>query len=459
MIDDYIQQIYDVFRNITLNTMGVKRDLYQLMLDKDVERAISMFADHDKEIDKAVAEYNPQTHAVMKRRNKFRKGDSPYITEKLPRTWQRYINEVELFFLLGNPVKWKKLDGDDEAYQLFTDFLQKTRFDSKIRQLKRLAGAETEAALMFHLYQEGGERKFDNWVVARSKGFTTRSLFDQYGNLVAMAYGYKIKSGTRDERHWDVQTSEWIFECTRDRIGWNVEIFPNPTGKINGIFARQPKAWDGAVPRIERDEMLDSKIADTNNYFSDPIASATADVINSLKSEDRVARMVQLTNGNSRFEYVNPPQNSEARREEKDNLRRSILSDTFTPDLSFEALKGFGTLTGAALKNALVLGYMKRAMNLEVWDDLVDRYKNVLIEVLAFLHPDKAELIRALKVKHEFSDPFAADEQGRRQSISQLYTSGLISLDTAVALLAMVDAPEEEVERIKAATVKPSSNE
>ncbi len=457
-MNEYLQQLYEVFRNVVMNTMGIKRDLYQLMLDKDVSHAIAMFADNDKEIDKAIREYNPQTHEVMRRRNKFRKGDDPYITEKLPRTWQRYINEVELFFLLGNPIKWKKKDGDDEAFELFTGFLQDTRFDSKMRQLKRLAGAETEAALMFHLYQEGGERKFDNFIVARSKGYSTRSLFDQYGNLVAVAYGYKIKVGTMNEQHWDIQTSEWLFECSRGRISWDVNIYPNPTRKINGIFAKQVKAWDGVVPRIDRDEMLDSKIADTNNYFADPIAIASADVLVSLKSKDKIARMIQASGANSKFEYVNPPQNSEARREEKESLRMSILNDSFTPDLSFEALKGFGTLTGAAIKNAMVLGYMKRAKNLEVYDELVDRYKNVMIEVLAFLYPGKAEELHELKIEHEFSDPFASDEREERNSIQQLFSSGLLSLETAVELLALVDTPSEEVVRIKAAAAEQAKN-
>ena len=39
-----------------------------------------------------------ESHEVNKRPNKHRKNQEPYITEKLPRGRQAYINEVELFF-------------------------------------------------------------------------------------------------------------------------------------------------------------------------------------------------------------------------------------------------------------------------------------------------------------------------------------------------------------------------
>lgn len=90
-MNNYLQQILTYFRNLTLNASGVSRDLYQLLQDKDISRALDMLQNRDDEVDQAIKEYNPQTHDVMKRPNKFRKGDDPYITEKLPRTRARYI--------------------------------------------------------------------------------------------------------------------------------------------------------------------------------------------------------------------------------------------------------------------------------------------------------------------------------------------------------------------------------
>lgn len=455
-MNEYLQQILTYFRNIALNATGVRRDFYQLIQDGDIDRAISLMQDRDKEVDNALQEYNPQTHDVMKRPNKRRRKMEDYKTEKLPRTRQRYINEVELFFLLGNPLIWKKADGDDEAYMLFKEFLDANYVSSKLRTLKRLAGAETEAALVFRLHREDdGRLGVDTFIAARSTGYTLRPLFDQYGNLQAFAYGYNTKESSRVVRHWDIQTKDMIFECRKTRAGWEVRSYPNIAGKICVVYAQQPKAWDGAEQRLRREEFLDSKVADTNNYFADPIAAATADVVKMMQMNDqseRIGTFIQLTGEKSRFEYINPPQNSEARRDEKADLERSILFDTFTPDFSLENMKGFGTLTGAAIKNAMILGYIKRANRMETWQELIDRMRNVILAVVAQLHPEQKENIEKLIIKFEFAEPFESDKRENWRSIAELYTSGLVSLEQAVTMLALSDAPEEEIEKLHAAT-------
>lgn len=449
-----LQQILTYFRNITLNAVGAKRDLLQLLADGDVGTAVSRMDDHECEVDLAVKEYNHETHNVMYREDKYVKGERPYQTEKLARTRQRYINEVELFFLLGNPIEWKKKDGDDDTFKLFTDYLSQIYFDTKIRECKRLAGAETESAFCFHFYQENGKMRAIPFVAARSKGYKLRELFDQYGRMTAGAVGYTVYNNGQSEEHWDIYTEDTNFLCTRKSLGWDVQPFPNPTGKINMVYFKQPKAWAGAERRIDREEMLDSRIGDTNNYFADPIAAATADVINSMPKRNKVGKLIQLTGSNSKFEYINPPQNSEIRRAEKDDLANTILLDTFTPDMSSDAMRSVATLTSVGIKRALVLGYIKRANRMDIYGELIGRLRNVIIAVLKQLHPEYTSRLDALVIDFNFAEPFADDRKDTCATIGNLYGQGVLSLETAVQLLALTDAPSEEVERIKDAQTK-----
>lgn len=453
---NYLQQLVTFFRNLSLNSVGVNRSLYQLLQDHDINKALDMMQNNDNDVDEAIREYNPQTHTVMRRPNKYREKNEPYITEKLPRCRQRYINEIELFFLLGKPVTWKKKEGDDEVYQLFMDFLKDQHFNSRIRQAKRLAGAETESAMMFHIYRDdnSGERKIKSLVLARSKGYRLRPLIDQYDNMVAFAYGYRLREDGRDVEHWDFQTADALIYTKKSRIGWDVEIYPNPTGKINLVYFKQPKAWDGAEPRIHREEMLDSTTGDTNNYFSDPIATATADVIDSMVDPAKPGKLIQLTGEKSRFEYVNPPQASQTREAEKKDLHDSILFDTMTPDFDVEKMRGLGSLSGVAIKNAMTLGYIKRDNRLETYSELLERLINVIKGILKFMHPELADKIDALVIEGEFSEPFADDKQTKWNAICDLYQAGLISLETAVEMLAITDAPQEEIDRIKKAAAE-----
>lgn len=456
-MSNYINRILNAFRNMALNAEGADSDLNKLISNKEIGKAVGLMVNNDEEVDKAIREYNPQTHQVMKRPNKYRDDDEPYITEKLPRTRARYINEIELFFLLGKPIEWKQRGGDNEGYELFMSFLEDIHFNSKIREAKRLAGSELESALVFNLTNAGGKVGYKFFIVSRSKGYRLRYMFDQYGDLIALAYGYKLKENGRNVSHWDILTKDYTHYCAQREGSWEVDTYPNITGKINAILFVQKKSWDGAVPRIEREEMLDSKLGDTNNYFADPMAAATADVIDSLAEPDKPGRLIQLGGANSKFEYINPPLSSDTRDAEMKSLERSILFDTFTPDFSYDNMKGLGTLSGAAMHNALILGYIKRDILKENYEEMVRRFVNVVIAVLKVMHPDMVAKLNTLNIGFSFAEPFDDDKRGMWASIAQLYGAGVISLDTAVRMLSLTEAPSEEVERIKSEKPTPSA--
>lgn len=447
---NYITEILTKFRNKVLNSSGIEGELYSLLDKKEVLQALSLFQNREEEVDNAITEYNPQTHRVMRRPNKTRKNDRSYITEKLPRNRQKYINEVELFFLFGKPLRWRKSEGDDKAYKLFSDFLKDSRFDAKMRQIKRLAGAETECAKLYHLYNENGKIGVKTVVLARSTGYDIRPLFNQYGDLVAFAYGYKTRGvNGKATQHWEIETTENIFECVQGELEWDVRTRPNPTRRINVIYYKQPKAWDGVEPRLEREEMLDSKVGDTNNYFADPVAKASADVIQSLASPETTGKLIQLNGSNSVFDYVNPPQSSELRRSEQENLEKSILFDTFTPDFSFENMRGFGSVSGAAIKNAMILGFLKADNRKEIYSELIDRDKNLIKAILSYMHPEMAKKIEELEITFDYTEPFAEDNQNEKSFVLQAYSAGLVTLETAVGLLALTENAENEIAAIK----------
>ena len=183
------------------------------------------------------------------------------------------------------------------------------------------------------------------------------------------------------------------------------------------------------------------------------MAIASADVVKlmSANNKERIGTLIQATGPDSVFKYVDPPQNSESRAAEKQDLKDSILFDTFTPDMSFEALKGFGSISGVAIKNAMSLGYIKRANRMEIYGDLFDREISVIKTVLGEMNVGMAAAIGALDIKFEFSEPFASDSFEERNSIASLYEAGLVSLEEAVSLLALTKTPEAEIEKLREA--------
>lgn len=448
-----LNYIFNLFQNSVLNSLGVERSLLEVIQAGDIDRAKEMMQCRDYEVDKALREYDPEAHEVNRRPNKIRRDKKPYYTEKLPRGRQKYINEVELFFLLGQPIIWKAMsDGTGNAFQAFLQFLKDTRFNSTIREAKRLAGAETECAKVYHIYREDGLPRVKAKVIARSNGYTLRPLFDQWDNLVAFGYGYYLNENGTSVEHFDIETPEIIYRCRLGRTGWEVMPIPNPTGKINVIYYRQEKAWAGVQRRINREEFVDSKAADTNNYFADPKLKATADVIGHMTGggTEMVGEVLTMTDKErSSVEYLAPPEYSSMKDSEKKDLAQSILFDTFTPDFSYESMKGLGTLSGEAMRRAMALGYMKRDNLKETYEELVDREMNLILAIMQKVtHIELAGELSRLELSHDFADPFPEDKGSRISSVSSLYNAGLVSLDTAVAMLALTDRPDEEVRRI-----------
>ncbi|WP_290101796.1 phage portal protein [Parabacteroides goldsteinii] len=450
---NYFESLLQLFQNKILNSLGVERDLIQLIKDKDISRAIDLMQCRDEDVDTAIKEYDPALHEVNRRDNKPRAGQSPYITEKLSRSRQRYINEVELFFLLGQPITWEATsENTDDAFQAYNDFINSTRFNTTMRQAKRLAGAETECAKVYHIYQDEGKPQVKVKVISRSNGYILRPLFDQWDNLIAFGYGYALLENGKSVDHFDIETPDFIYRCKKQNIGWEVAPIVNPSGKINVIYYRQNKAWDGVQNRINREEFADSKAADSVNYYSDPKLLATADVLELSKGGEtnNVGEVIKLANKESSMvEYLVPPEYSTMKEAEKKDLSASILFDTFTPDFSYENMKGLGTLSGEALKRALSLGYIKRDNLKEIYDILVDREKNLILAIMMNVtHIGLREQLSRLKVKHKFSEPFAEDREKNTDMIIRLYSARLISLQTAVNMLSFTDKPKEEIVQI-----------
>lgn len=438
--------LIDYLKNIFLRSVGADRDLLQLLADGDVSGAKSLFDDHTTDVEQALREYDPASHKIMTRPNKLRKNRDDYTTEKLPRSWQEHINEVELFFLLNNPIKWTLKSDHEEGFELFKKFLNDQRFNSTMREAKRLAGAETQSAKLYHVYRENDEAKCLTMVLSKSKGYDLFPLFNQYGQMLAMGVGYYLKENERTVEHFDIYMADTIYRCKRSTFGWSIEPSQNVTGKINLIYYRQDKAWRNAQVRIERDELLDSKTADINNYFADPMVAATADVIEKLADPETVGKLIHLSSRESDFRYIEPPTSIEMKETEKANNREAILTDTFTPPFDFKSMTNLGNLSGKAIERIMTIGYIKRNRNIEIYDELVDREKNVIIEILKVLHPNVN--FDGIEIDHKFEDPFM--DGLTKEEIMSAHAANLLSTESAVRMLGFVDDTDAELARLQA---------
>lgn len=403
----------------TLNAKDIKSTVVRLIEAGRIDDAIQLFDNRDAEVEVACKEYDPKEHKVAKRPDKIRKSNkSEYQTNRLPRNWQWYINEVELYFLMNNGVTWELLNDNSEQEQLkdafikFQNLLKSLHYNTYAREAKRLAGAETECAKLYAYYLDEGKPKLNIQVLSYSKGYRLRPLFNRYGDMKAFAFGFYDKTADGDKREcWDIYTSEKEYHCTRPLKstgsidGWEVEEYDNPFGKIPVIYIRQPKSWAGVEERIERDEWLDSKSADINEVYADPMLKISKDVKNGLSTSSN-AKVIQIKSKDDVFEYVVPPTSSEMKETEKRMLKESILMGTLTPDFSYENVKGLGAISGEAITKANIIGYVKRLSRMEIFDEYFSREANLIKEIMATcLYPEIRKEIRQMQISHIYQDP------------------------------------------------------
>lgn len=446
----------DVLVNSFKAAIGKDQEFLQLLVSKDITRAQDQMTDNSTSVLSNIREYDTDTHDIMFRPKKEildKKGDHVRWQEqwKLPIPYPAYINEIALVMLFGRPVKWKqKSQNTNNAYSAFLDLIKSTRFDSRIRQAKRLAGKEGESAILFHCYQDdNGKPNMLLKVLAKSLGDDIRYIKDQYGRLIAGGWGYYLKEGDNTVYHFDIFTSKITYQCKKTSLGWDVIPKDNPSGKIQMLLFQQNVEHKGVENLIKREEWVGSTTADVNDYFASPAVKASADIIESLPEKMEVGKLYTTQGEGSDVSYLTWDAAPEAKKFEIDWLQQHILSKTFTPKIDWETMTGLSNMSGKALEQLFLPATIKAEKNKEVYGEMMDRAANLFISAIGnVLNISLKQECDNLIISHEFQKPFAEDIADAVSCLAKAYESGGLSQESYVELNPLVEDSIIEMGRI-----------
>lgn len=450
-----------MFTNYLNAVVGRNQEFEELIKAKDISRVKELFTTREALTAEAMKEYDPKQHEIMSRPDKILKnpkGERKGTLKrwKLPINYPQYINEIALVFIYGRPIKWtNQSEGTDKAFSAFQDLIKRTRFDSKVRQCKRLAGAETQSAMLFRVFRNN-ENKPDCQirVLAKSKGDEIYARWDMYENLVSFAWGYYVKdSSTETSYHFDIFTPDVIYRCKRVLTGWEVVEELNPIGKIPVILFQQDKEWKGVEPLIEREEYIGSRTADTNDYFADPMFIVDTDIIKNMpdkNDENKTLISKGKDDVSKAAHYLTWDSAPESKQKEIEWLQKHILTKTFTPNIDFESMKGLSNVSGKALKQMMLLADIKAQRHKEVHDELLDRTGNLFIAIIGnVLNIALRGECNNLVVGHEFQEPFGEDIKETIENIAKAKDAEMLSTEGAIELNPLVKDKEQELKRIE----------
>lgn len=449
--------------------LGRKQEFETLLQMNDVDRAVAQMADNSKKVNEALKVYETKQHAVMSRPKKAVFGKKDEITGqrkflrwdekwKIPIPYPVFINEIALVFLYGRPLKWTQASkGTDRGFTAYIDFLKHIRFDAKIREAKRLAGAESQSALLFHIFQnDEGKADVTLTVLAKSLGDDIFFMKDQFRRMTAFARGYYLQvAGGEIIYHLDIYTSQVIYHCKRRSFGWEKEEEINLTGKIPAILFEQEPECAGVEPMMHRKEMMVSRRADVNDRFSDPALVADSDIMNSLPEKGEDSKLFILkpsADGTKKPEmkYLTWDNAPESQKLEGEELDEKIHRFSFTPKLDLETIKGLSNVSAKALRQLMILAVIKADKHKEKHDEYADRIASLSKAIIGNVLDIslKAEM-EALTVNHEFQEPFGEDIEALITNMTKMYNAGGMSQETLIEMNPLIKDAQAEKDRIK----------
>lgn len=455
--------VFQMFTNYFNAVTGRNQEFDDLIKAKDISRIKTLFTTKEVETMEALREYDTRTHLINQRedkivRNKLGQRKSVIKRWKLPLNYPQFINEVAVVFIYGRPVKWTLIgEGSEQAFEKFNEVIKDTRFDSKIRQCKRLAGAETQSAMLFRVFRnKEGKPDVQIRVLARSKGDELYARWDIYENLVSFAWGYYVKESSTDTvYHFDIFTPEAIYRCKQTSTGWEVTPEENLIGKIPVILFQQDKEWKGVEPLIEREEYIGSRTADTNDYFSDPIFLVHEDIIKSMPEKGDENKTLRINGDNvtdvsNYAKYLTWDSAPESKQKEIDWLQKHILSKTFTPNIDFDNMKGLSNASGKALKQMMLLADIKANRHKEQHDEMLDRTSSLILAIIGnVLDVSLKGQCDNASIHHEFQEPFGEDIAEAITNLVKAKDGAILSTEGAVELNPLVKDHKQELKRIE----------
>lgn len=446
--------------NFVNKVLGINQAFEQLLDAGDIDGVKSRMDTHESEVIAAIKEYDYKQHAVNDRPDKIiydKKGNIKGTVEmnKIPIPYEQYANEMALVFLFGRRLKWSQLSkGTDDAFKAYTDLLESTHYHARAREFKRCAGSETESAMLYRLYRDDdGKAKCQIRVLAKSKGDEIYTRFDQYNDLKAFAWGYHTKGADNNTKyHVDIHTTQTIYHCTRGKFGWEVQKEVNPVGKILAIYVRQKKEWHGAEAIRERIENQAATSADTNDYFADPIMIMNADIIKNMPEKGQPGKAIvanSQTGVNDVAKYLTWDNAPQAKKEEMEWLDSQFMQKTFTPNLTYDALKSISQMSAKALQMFMLSGVIKANNNKEIYDELMDRSASLMISIIGnVLDVSLMKQCKELRVAHEWQNPFGEDVMDAIKNIVGSVDGGILSRETAISLNPLVTDPLGELKKL-----------
>jgi len=444
---------------------------------EDAERTINLLKSQKKEFrvkhEDAEKQFDPKKHKVFdmgfrpdkfvqQYRGKDRSGKAIYDTVISPVTrlaipYQKLIVERLIGTMLGNKIKLTEenlvSDSPDmtDLFKRVKQVWKDNKLDFLNREVLRCMLSEMEVAeIWYPIKNSEGDIELKCRIVSPSKGDSLYPYFDVNGSLVAFSREYTIiNEEGKTQKHFDTYLKEATLKFVSIDGKYQLEkVVPNQFKKLPVVYyCQDAPEWTDIQEVCDRQDILISNFADTNDYFASPMIVVEGKV-EGFAEKGEQGKIVTLSN-NANIRYLTWDSGPEAIKTEFENNEDVIYGSMQIPNFQWSRIQNIGNLQNAILKLFFTDPHMKAETKWETFGIGIQRRLNLL----------------AVAVNHLYSTNTAPSDvniepvmnpyvpENIKEVVDALITATggepVLSQERAVKLNPMVDNADSEMERLK----------
>ena len=344
----------------------------------------------------------PKRLAVYSETLKDKHGDPLRLEDKIVDVARIVTNfpkrevRTSVAFLFGGEMTVTATDPNEGFLEFKRVWERRLRMGSVLKTFARKVLSESKAALVFYPYASRGldgkvvtELRVKILSVPRNENTISEFYphFDDNDDMDAFIHRFQTVRDGMIRNSCVIWTAGRVISATDGTGGWERRETPNLFGKIPVVYADvfQPE-WDEVAGIMDAREMRLSRMADTNDYFSEPILKTYGD--SDLPSKETTGKDINFPikvdevtgkeyHGDA--DYLTWTGSQPSVDKELEETRNEQYAGTSTPDLSFDNLKGIGNVSGVARKFMLMDAMIKASDNMEVFGPVVQRCVSVVV--------------------------------------------------------------------------------
>ena len=315
--------------------------------------------------------------------------------------------------------------GDNETRKAIVSAMESIYKHARINALNLKRGLAYYAAceiftIWYTVEQKNTLYGFESSFKLKSKtyspmdGYKLYPLFDEMDDMLAMSFEYEKTVEKTSTTYFETFTSDRHYIWKRDSSssdGWtNILDEEVVIMKIPGAYLhRNAPVYHGLTHIREEIEYTLSRNSDVIAYNSAPVLKVVGKVIGEEeKGESR--RSFRMENGGD-VAYVSWNQSVEALKYHIDMLIKLFFMQAQMPDVSFDNLKGLGSIGYDARQTLFTDAHLKIGDEAGAWIEFFERECNVIKAFLKFMNKKWENEIDDIEVEHIITPYVQNDEK------------------------------------------------